>query len=77
MAGVFATSYKTEVNLKLPELFHTAHISAPFQQKLVFLNNKAPYGHRLYTLIHLCMNTDILIVLEIWLHVTDFLAASQ
>ena len=30
MAGLFAMMYKTEVNLKLPELFHTAHISAPF-----------------------------------------------
>ena len=30
MAGLFATLYETEVNLKLPELFHTAHISAPF-----------------------------------------------
>ena len=30
MAGSFATSYETEVNLKLPELFHTAHISVPF-----------------------------------------------
>ena len=30
MAVLFAILYKTEVNLKLPELFHTAHISAPF-----------------------------------------------
>ena len=29
MAGAFATSYETEINLKLPELYHTAHISVP------------------------------------------------
>ena len=29
MAGSFATSYETEINLKLPELYHTAHISVP------------------------------------------------
>ena len=29
MAGAFATSYETEVSLKLPELYHTAHISVP------------------------------------------------
>ena len=29
MAGAFATSYETEVSVKLPELYHTAHISVP------------------------------------------------
>ena len=56
MAGSFATSYETEIQLKLPELFHTAHITAPFHVTKRMHNYDIIFGRDLLRELNIVLN---------------------
>ena len=56
MAGSFATSYETEVQLKLPELYHTAHITATFHVTKQIGNYDLIFGRDLLRELNIVLN---------------------